>query len=230
MIYKIARSIAKPIFKYLTHADIYGALNIPKSGKVILASNHIAAIDSAALAIGCPRQIHFIGKKEYFTGSGLKGKGVKLFMKGIGVIPVDRSGGKASENAIKAGLGVLESDGVFGIYPEGTRSPDGVLYKGHTGAARLALLTGAPIIPVGVTGTDKMQPIGKIMPRKSKVIVKIGKPIKVKKTVKEKITYKMLRDLTDSVMKQIAILTQQKMNKNVYGAERKKELKNLLQK
>ncbi|MDR3152031.1 MAG: 1-acyl-sn-glycerol-3-phosphate acyltransferase [Bifidobacteriaceae bacterium] len=224
MFYYFIRALISPFFKRLFSLKIYGALNVPKTGKAILAANHIAAADSIVEPISISRKINYIGKQEYFTGRGLKGKIIKYFMKSIGVIPVDRTGGEKSSDALNTAIRILQENRVFGIYPEGTRSPDGVLYKGHTGVARLAYITGAPIIPVGIIGTNIAQPNEKLLPKKSPVTIKFGSAILVKQ--KSNPTYQELRDLTEKVMTEIAQLTGQKVNNKIYGIQRKKELKN----
>src|SRR5690606_35337010 len=142
-----------------------GVEHVPDSGGAILASNHLAVIDSFVLPIVLELQVKFIGKADYFTGRGLKGRLVAGFMRGVGTIPVDRSGGKASEAALRTGKRVLDEGDLFGIYPEGTRSPDGRLYRGKTGVARLALESGSPVVPVAMVGTDVAQPLGRVVPK-----------------------------------------------------------------
>ncbi|MDR3128216.1 MAG: 1-acyl-sn-glycerol-3-phosphate acyltransferase [Bifidobacteriaceae bacterium] len=224
MFYRIIRLAVLPFFKWFFAIEIYGGFNIKKDNKVILASNHIAAADSIVLAIASHRKIHFIGKKEYFTGKGIKGKIIKYFMKGIGVIPVDRTGGQKSNQALNTALQVLNKNQLFGIYPEGTRSPDGILYKGHTGVARLAYLTGSPIVPVGIQGTNLAQPIGKTIPKRAKVIVRIGKPIIVERVNQTDINYDKLRQLTTRIMTEISKLSKQTVNSKIYGIDRKTKL------
>jgi len=143
---------------------IRGEENIPAEGAAILASNHLAVIDSFFLPLLVDREVAFIGKADYFTGKGVKGWAVKNFMKTVGTIPVDRSGGKASQAALQAGIDRLRSGQLFGIYPEGTRSPDGRLYRGKTGVARIALATGAPVVPVAMIGSNLAHPIGQSLP------------------------------------------------------------------
>ena len=153
-----------PALEMLYQPWIRGEENIPAEGAAILASNHLAVIDSFFLPLLVDREVAFIGKADYFTGKGVKGWAVKNFMKTVGTIPVDRSGGKASQAALQAGIDRLRSGQLFGIYPEGTRSPDGRLYRGKTGVARIALATGAPVVPVAMIGSNLAQPIGKSIP------------------------------------------------------------------
>jgi 1-acyl-sn-glycerol-3-phosphate acyltransferase len=150
---------------------------VPTSGAAILASNHLSFSDSIFLPLQCPRPVVFLAKSEYFTGKGIKGFFVKLFFKSTGQLPIDRSGGKASEAALNTGLGVLEQGQLLGIYPEGTRSPDGRLYRGRTGIARMALEAKVPVIPVAMIDTEKVQPIGTRLPRVRRVGIVYGKPL-----------------------------------------------------
>ena len=133
---------------------VTGLENVPREGGAIIAANHLAVIDDALIPITCPRMVHFMGKAEYFEGKGLKGKFKKWWFTSVGVFPVDRSGGNKSLGALEHAREIIEDGHLFGIHIEGTRSPDGRLYKGHTGAARLALETGCPIIPVAIIGSD----------------------------------------------------------------------------
>ena len=154
------RVFVGPLLHLVYRPWVRGAENVPEEGAAILASNHLAVIDSFFLPLVLDRELVFIGKQEYFTGPGVKGRLTAGFMRGVGTIPVDRGGGKASEAALRTGLRRLADGDLFGIYPEGTRSPDGRLYRGKTGIARLALESGAPVIPVAMVGTDEAQPPG----------------------------------------------------------------------
>ena len=167
-----------PALEMLYQPWIRGEENIPAEGAAILASNHLAVIDSFFLPLLVDREVAFIGKADYFTGKGVKGWAVKNFMMTVGTIPVDRSGGKASQAALQAGIDRLRSGQLFGIYPEGTRSPDGRLYRGKTGVARIALATGAPVVPVAMIGSNLAQPIGKSIPStRHRVGIVIGEPL-----------------------------------------------------
>ncbi|EIK82964.1 lysophospholipid acyltransferase family protein [Gardnerella pickettii] len=185
------------------HPTAQGVNNIPKTGGAIIAANHLAVIDDALLPLTCPRMIHFMGKAEYFEGKGLKGRFKKWWFTSVGVFPVDRSGGSKSLGALNHAKEILEKGQLFGIHIEGTRSPDGKLYKGHSGAARLALETGCPIVPVAIIGTRELQRHGQIMPAKGNTKAIYGKPIEVSKMSPEEITHDILRDLTNKVTKAI---------------------------
>ncbi|WP_308207961.1 lysophospholipid acyltransferase family protein [Actinomadura madurae] len=143
---------------------VSGLGHVPRIGPVILAANHLGFLDSFVLPLMVPRRVHFLGKHEYFTGAGMKGRATATFFHSVGAIAVDRSGGRAALDALDTSAAVLERGGVFAIHPEGTRSPDGRLYRGRTGVARLAMRTGAPVVPVAIEGTDKVQPRGQAVP------------------------------------------------------------------
>ena len=166
-----------PLLRFIFRPWTRGVENVPTSGAAILASNHLSFSDSIFLPLQCPRPVVFLAKSEYFTGKGIKGFFVKLFFKSTGQLPIDRSGGKASEAALNTGLGVLEQGQLLGIYPEGTRSPDGKLYRGRTGIARMALEAKVPVIPVAMIDTEKVQPIGTRLPRVRRVGIVYGKPL-----------------------------------------------------
>ena len=214
-----------PLAKLWFTPTIKGLENIPKKGTMgIIASNHLAAIDDAVIPLTAPRMVHFMGKAEYFTGKGIKGRLKKFFFTTAGVFPVDRSGGSKALGALEAARAILEEGKLFGIHPEGTRSPDGKLYRGHTGVARLAFETGAPIIPVALTGTDKAQPTGTVFPHRHHCTITYGTPIQVKKVAAEDLTHEEIRELTDRMMHQIAQMSGQEYV-DMYAQDRKKELK-----
>ena len=166
-----------PLLRFIFRPWVRGVENVPSSGAAILASNHLSFSYSIFLPLQCPRPVVFLAKSEYFTGRGLKCWLVKIFFKSTGQLPIDRSGGKASEAALNTGLGVLEQGQLLGIYPEGTRSPDGRLYRGRTGIARMVLEAKVPVIPVAMIDTEKVQPIGKRLPRVRRVGIVYGKPL-----------------------------------------------------
>src|SRR5439155_16849460 len=151
--------------------------HVPDHGTAIMASNHLSLSVSIFVLLMCKRRVTFVAKQKYFTGKGIKGWLTKMFFVGTGTIPVDRSGGRAAQAAIDTGLRVLREGNLFGIYPEGTRSPDGRLYRGKTGVARLALESGAPVVPVVMLNSDEIQPTGQILPRVKRVRIRFGAPI-----------------------------------------------------
>lgn len=179
-----------------------GLENIPESGPAILASNHLSFSDSLFLPLAVDRRITFPAKLEYFTGTGVKGRLTAAFFRGTGQIPIDRAGGSASQAAMDAGKRILADGELFGIYPEGTRSPDGKLYRGKTGAARLALETGAPVIPVAMVGTDVVQPIGKQWPNleRGTVGVRVGEPMTFERYAAVEADRAVYRAITDDIM------------------------------
>lgn len=156
---------------------VEGRKNIPQRGPALLASNHLAVVDSFYLPMASRRRIFFLAKSEYFTSPGLKGRFQKWFFSASGQIPIDRSGASAAADALAAGRRVLESDRLLCLYPEGTRSPDGRLYKGKTGLARMALECGVPVIPVAMINTDHINPPGTVLPRPTRIGVRFGEPL-----------------------------------------------------
>ena len=187
-----------------------GEEHIPETGGAILASNHLSFSDSVFLPLMIKRKLVFLGKAEYFEGKGVKGWATKAFMEGVGTIPVQRGGGRASEAAIRTGVEVLKGGDLLGIYPEGTRSPDGRLYRGKTGAARMAIEAGVPVIPVAMIGTDKAQPIGQRVPNRAvKVGARIGRAIDLSEFAGKQEDREALREATTRIMTAIQELSGQ---------------------
>ncbi|GAB49482.1 1-acyl-sn-glycerol-3-phosphate acyltransferase [Mobilicoccus pelagius] len=189
-----------PVLRVLFRPWVEGAEHVPAHGPAILASNHLSFSDSIFLPLMCPRRITFPAKSDYFTQPGLVGRLKKAFFQGTGQIPIDRSGGAASKVAMDAGLAVLQRGELFGIYPEGTRSPDGRLYRGKTGIARLALAAGVPIIPVAMIDTDKAQPTGQRIPTIMQVGMRFGPPMDFSEYADRADDHEVLREITDEVM------------------------------
>ncbi len=208
MLYQAGALVLKPLTRVLYRPRITGVENVPLSGGVVLASNHRSFIDSFAIPLAAPRQVHFLAKAEYFTGTGPLGAVKREFFESVGAVPVDRHSSRAAQESLDIGLAVLRAGKAFGIYPEGTRSRDGRLYRGRTGVAWLALTAQVPVVPVGLLGTADIQPIGSRLPRLAKVTVAFGPPIHPD-------AYAALpagrarRALTDDVMDSIATLTGQ---------------------
>jgi len=169
--------ILGPWLRLIFRPQVEGRDNVPAEGPAIIASNHLSFSDSIFMPLMVRRKVTFVAKAEYFTGKGIKGFLTKMFFVGTGTIPVDRSGGRAAQAAIDTGLRILREGRLFGIYPEGTRSPDGRLYRGKTGVARLALDSGAPVIPVVMLNSDEIQPLGRKLPRIKRVRIRFGHPI-----------------------------------------------------
>jgi 1-acyl-sn-glycerol-3-phosphate acyltransferase len=169
--------ILGPWLKLVFRPQVEGRENVPDSGPAILASNHLSFSDSIFMPLMVKRKVTFVAKAEYFTGKGIKGWLTKMFFVGTGTIPVDRSGGRAARAALDTQLQVLRQGNLAGIYPEGTRSPDGRLYRGKTGVARLALDSGAPVVPVVMLNADEIQPPGKLIPKIRRVKIRFGEPL-----------------------------------------------------
>jgi 1-acyl-sn-glycerol-3-phosphate acyltransferase len=204
-LYPVARAVLTPLFRTAWRIHVEGLANVPAAGPAIICPNHTSVIDSFLLPATLPRRITFVGKAEY-----LESWKTRHLFPALGMIPIDRTGGDASRRALDAAADVLERDELFGIYPEGTRSRDGKLRKGHTGAARLALRTGAPLVPVGIIGTRAIQPPGARVPRPLKRCdIVIGRPIDCGHYADRTDDRLVLRQLTDELMFEIRGLSGQ---------------------
>jgi len=194
--YWVLKAVLTPVLRFAFRVRVEGAENLPRKGPVILASNHLSFSDSFFLPLVVRRRVTFVAKAEYFDD-----KKTAWFFRGVGQIPIRREGGSASERALESATEVLEQGGVFGIYPEGTRTRDGYLHRGHTGVARLALRTGAPIVPVGMTGTDEINPIDRKLPRLFRTVrIQFGVPITADRYAGREHEKLVLRQVTDEVM------------------------------
>jgi len=201
MFYWIMKNlIAGPILRTVFRPWTRGVENIPRTGPVILASNHLSVIDSVFLPLVIERRITFLAKSDYFTGKGFGNWIIKHFLLGTGMIPIDRSGGKASEASLNTGLRVLSDGHVLGIYPEGTRSPSGRMYRGRTGVARMILEGHVPVVPVAMIDTDKVMPIGSKMPRVRRIGVVVGEPLDFSRFEGLEGDRFILRSITDEIM------------------------------
>lgn len=200
-----------PLLRILFRPWVRGVENVPATGAAILASNHLSFSDSIFLPLMLRRPVTFLAKSEYFTGKGLKGALTRWFFKSTGQLPIDRSGGKASEASLNTGLGVLEGGNLLGIYPEGTRSPDGKLYRGRTGIARMVLEAKVPIIPVAMIDTEKVQPIGQSLPRIRRVGLVFGPALDFSRFEGMEGDRIVLRAVTDEIMYEL-----QKLSGQVY--------------
>jgi 1-acyl-sn-glycerol-3-phosphate acyltransferase len=201
--------IAGPLLKGIFRPWVEGAERIPATGPVILASNHLSFIDSIFLPLVIERDMVFLAKSEYFTGKGLKGWATKMFFKGTGMLPIDRSGGKASEASLNTGLRVLAEGNVLGIYPEGTRSPDGKMYRGRTGIARMVLESGVPVVPVAMIDTEKAMPIGSKLPKLRRIGIIFGEPLDFTRFAGMEGDRFILRAVTDEIMYELAGISKQ---------------------
>jgi 1-acyl-sn-glycerol-3-phosphate acyltransferase len=204
--YGMLRAFLTPFLMALFRPKVKGLRHVPASGPVIIASNHLSFSDSIFMPLVVPRKVTFLAKSEYFTSPGPKGLLKKLTFIALGQVPVDRSGGRRSEAALITGLKVLAEGKCLGIYPEGTRSPDGRLYKGRTGIARLAIESGAPIIPVAMFNTEKIQPTGTVVPKVMRVEMIFGEPMYFEG---DSTDLQHLRDVTDKIMSTIQSLSGQ---------------------
>ena len=198
--YGILRAFLTPFLMILFRPKVKGLRHVPGTGPVIIASNHLSFSDSIFMPLVVPRKVTFLAKSEYFTSPGPKGLLKKLTFIALGQVPVDRSGGRRSEAALITGLKVLAEGKCLGIYPEGTRSPDGRLYKGRTGVARLAIESGAPVIPVAMFNTEKIQPTGTVVPKVMRVEMIFGEPMYFEGDSTDLLH---LRDVTDKIMSTI---------------------------
>ncbi len=201
--------IIGPILKTIFRPWLEGAENIPATGPVIIVGNHLSVIDSFFMPTMIDRRVYFLAKSDYFTGKGLKGWLVKSFMTAVGQLPIDRSGGKASEASLNIGLSVLDRGDVLGIYPEGTRSPDARLYRGRTGVARLVLESGAVVVPVVMIDTEKAMPIGAKVPKIRRIGTVVGKPLDFSRFSGMSADRFVLRSVTDEIMLEIQKLSGQ---------------------
>ncbi len=199
--------ILGPWLRLIFRPHVEGRENVPDTGAAILASNHLSFSDSIFMPLMVKRKVTFVAKAEYFTGSGIKGYLTRKFFEGTGTIPVDRSGGRAAQAAIHTGLRILREGRLFGIYPEGTRSPDGRLHRGKTGVARMALEAGVPVIPVAMLNADEIQPIGKIIPKVKRVRIRFGEPLDFSRYAGMSGDRFVERAVTDEIMYELMVLS-----------------------
>ena len=201
MFYWVVKAILGPVLAVLWQPRAEGVENVPRRGPAIMVSNHLSFSDHFFGPLPLPRKITFLAKAEYFTGTGVKGFVSRAFFTGVGQIPIDRSGGKASEAALRTGLRVLKRGDLLGIYPEGTRSPDGKLYRGRTGVARLALEAKAPVVPMAMINLEKIMPPGRTIPKlgvRPKVV--FGEPLDFSRYYGMEKDQRVLRAITDEIM------------------------------
>ncbi len=198
-----------PLFATVFRPQIEGVEHVPAEGPAIIVCNHLSFVDSVFLPLAVPRRMSYLAKSDYFTGKGVRGALVRWFFTASGQLPIDRAGGKASEASLNTGLQVLAEGRILGLYPEGTRSPDGRLYRGRTGVARMVLEAHVPVIPVAVTGTDEVMPLGKRLPRVKKVTVRFGEPLTFSRFEGMEGDRFVLRSITDEIMYRINQLSGQ---------------------
>jgi 1-acyl-sn-glycerol-3-phosphate acyltransferase len=193
------RLIFRPVAEGLEH--------VPRRGPAIIASNHVSFSDSIFMPLVVRRKVTFVAKSEYFTGTGVKGFLIRMFFTAAGTIPIDRSGGQAAQAAIDTGMRVLRAGKLFGIYPEGTRSPDGRLYRGKTGVARMALTAGVPVVPVAMLNADKIQPPGRVRPKVMRARMRFGPPLDFSRYAGMAGDRLAERQVTDEIMYELMVLT-----------------------
>jgi len=208
MLYTAGALVLKPLTRVVYRPQISGTQFVPPDGGLIIAGNHLSFIDSFAIPLAAPRKVHFLAKSDYFTGPGIVGAMKRGFMESVGAVPVERESSRAAQESLDVALRVLQDGGAFGIYPEGTRSRDGRLYRGRTGVAWLALTANVPVVPVGLRGTADIQPVGSRWPRLAKVRVAFGPPIHPQAYAGQP-QGRARRQLTDDVMAAIAQLSGQ---------------------
>jgi 1-acyl-sn-glycerol-3-phosphate acyltransferase len=209
MLYRVLHTVIPPVAKAIWRPTVRGLENVPETGGVILASNHLSFIDSVVIPVLVKRKVVFLAKSDYFTGPGVKGALSRAWFEGLGMLPVDRDDAKAALASLDVALEVLGRGEAFGLYPEGTRSRDGRLYRGRTGVAHLALTAGVPVVPVGLRGTPDIQPMGARFPRLAKVSVEFGEPLHFDDRYAGVPLGRARREVTDEIMTAIQKLSGQ---------------------
>jgi 1-acyl-sn-glycerol-3-phosphate acyltransferase len=221
--YQVSRIVAGPFLRAFGRPRITGVENIPADGGAILAANHLSAIDSVYLPFMVSRPVTFSAKIEYFGAKGLGSRLFAMYMRATNQLQIDRDAGRAAQATLEAALSRLQAGELFGIYPEGTRSPDGRLYRGRPGVAWLALKSGLPVLPVGMVGTRRVLPPGSVVPRPGRVEIRVGKPLTFGPEVTEQPPAKARREITDQVIAAIRELSGQEYV-HMYASDRKAEL------
>ena len=221
MVYQALKSFLIPLLTLLFRPKVTGLRNVPQSGPVIIASNHLSFSDSIFMPLVVPRKVTFLAKSEYFTSPGIKGFIKKITFIALGQVPVDRSGGRRSEAALLTGLDLLAEGSCIGIYPEGTRSPDGRLYRGRTGIARLAIESGAAVVPVAMFNTAEIQPTGQVVPNVRRVEMVFGEALYFDGDSSD---VKYLREVTDQIMDAIHAISRQEYVHDQYASDAKIEI------
>ena len=223
MLYNLMKYVLLgPLLRLFFPCKVIGSEFIPADGGAILAGNHVSVADSFFTPLHIKRRVTYLAKSEYFTEKGVKGALKKAFFSGMGQVPVDRSGASAARAALDTGIRLLNEGHILGIYPEGTRSPDGRLYKGKTGVARMALEAGVPVIPLVMIGTDKVNPIGSKMWRPRRITMIIGRPLDFSRYEGMAGDRFVERSMTDEIMYRLMELGGQEYA-DVYAAKVKAE-------
>lgn len=224
VLYWVVKAVLWPILKPLYRPWAEGVDNIPADGGALIASNHLSYLDWIFLPLLTPRRIWFLAKADYFTEKGVKGWLKKAFFTGTGQVPIARTGGSASADALETGKKILAEGRLLGLYPEGTRSPDGRLYRGKTGIARMAIESGKPVIPVAMIGLFEVAPPGRILPKVKRVGLRVGEPLDFTRYTGMDDTPQVLRSITDEIMAELMRLSGQEYVDR-YAAEAKAEQK-----
>jgi 1-acyl-sn-glycerol-3-phosphate acyltransferase len=221
--YQMSRVIAGPFLRAVVWPTVVGAENIPATGPAIVASNHLSVVDSIYLPLMVERPVTFAAKSEYFTGTRLRDRAIGAYLRATNQLSTDRAGARAAQEMLEAALGLLSEGQLFGIYPEGTRSPDGRLYRGRTGVGFLALHSGAPVIPVAMVGTERILPPGHKVPRPGRIEIRIGEPLDFAEYRGQPAGARQRRAVTDDVINAIQKLSGQEYVP-MYASARKEEL------
>jgi 1-acyl-sn-glycerol-3-phosphate acyltransferase len=221
--YQVSRALAGPVLRLLWRPRVTGMEHIPASGGAILASNHLSIVDSIFLPLMVDRPVTFAAKSEYFTGRRPIDRAAAIYMRATKQLSVDRAEARAGQEMLEAALRLLQSGGLFGIYPEGTRSPDGRLYRGRVGIGWLALNSGLPVLPVAMSGTNRVLPPGQKIPRVTKIGITIGEPLTFERYRDLPSPAQQRRAITDEVMRSIQALSGQEYVP-MYASVRKEEL------
>jgi len=209
LLYSIGKVTVGPALMLGWRPHVEGLENIPKTGGLIFAGNHLSVADELFLGASVPRHIAFWAKSDYFTGTGFNGWLSRTVLNGLGAIAVERGGGRAALTAFDGAIPVLQGGDCVAVYPEGTRSPDGRLYRGKTGIARMALEAGVPVIPVAMVNTDVVQPTGKVIPKIGRVGIRVGKPLDFSRYQGMEGDRFVLRSITDEIMYELMLLSGQ---------------------
>lgn len=209
MLFRFLQTAIPPVARAIFRPTVIGLDNVPRTGGVLLASNHLSFADSMVIPVVAPRNVAFLAKHDYFTGTGIKGALQRGWFEGLGMLPIDRDDSHAAIASLDTALQVLGRGEAFGIYPEGTRSRDGRLYRGRTGVAHLALTAGVPVVPVGLIGTEKLQPVGARFPKLVKVTVRFGEPLDFTGKYDGVPAGRARREVTDAIMAAIRELSDQ---------------------
>jgi 1-acyl-sn-glycerol-3-phosphate acyltransferase len=221
--YQLSRLVIGPALHLLARTDLIGEENIPPAGGAILASNHLSVLDSFYLPLSVERPVTFVAKSEYFTGTKPMERIAGAYLRSTKQLSVDRTGARAGQEMLESALALIKGGALFGIYPEGTRSPDGRLYRGRTGVGWLALHSGVPVLPVAMIGTDRLLPPGHKVPRPGRIQIRIGKPLLFDEYRDQPAGARQRRAVTDRVVEAIRELSGQEFV-SMYASVRKEQI------